>query len=142
MKTFTSENIKNLAVLGHAGSGKTTLCDALLFAAGEADRIGKNADSSLTLDFDPEEKKRKVSVSTAAYPIEWNNTKINLLDAPGLFDFAAGTREALTGAESAMVVLSGKSGLTVGAEQAVELAQKAKKPVDFAFFFNIILNFL
>lgn len=131
MKTFASENVKNLAVLGHAGSGKTTLCDAILFAAGEADRIGKNADSSLTLDFDPEEKKRKVSVSTAAYPIEWKDTKINLLDAPGLFDFAAGTREALTAAESAMVVLSGKSGLTVGAEQAVELAQKAKKPVCF-----------
>lgn len=131
MKTFITEKIKNIALLGHAGSGKTTLADAMIYAAGDIDRIGKNADSTLLLDFDVEEKKRKVSISSAVYPVIWNDTKINLLDAPGLFDFAGGTREALNAADSAMVVLSGKSGLTVGAEQAVDLCEKNKKPLAF-----------
>lgn len=131
MKDYTSDKIKNLALLGHAGSGKTTLADAFLFAAKEVDRIGKNADASLTLDFDAEEKKRKVSISTACYPIAHDDVKINLIDSPGLFDFAAGVREALSAAESSLVVLSGKSGLTVGAEQAVELSEKHKKPIAF-----------
>ena len=134
LKQYTSDKIKNIALLGHAGSGKTTLADAILFLGGAISHIGKNADSTLTLDFDPEEKKRKASVSMATYPIEWNDYKINLFDAPGLFDFAGGSREALTAADSAVIVLSGKSGFTVGAQQSYDLCAKNDKPV--AFFVN------
>lgn len=131
MKQFTTKNIKNLALLGHANSGKTTVADAIIYACGGNDRIGKTADGSSVMNYDPEEKKRGTSLITSAYPAVWNNTKINLLDAPGLFDFAAGVREALTAAESALIVLSGKSGLTVGAEQAYELAKENNKPTAF-----------
>ena len=131
MKQYQTELIKNLALLGHAGSGKTTVADAMIFAAGGTDRIGKTADGTTTMDYDAEEKKRGTSVITAVYPLEWQGKKINLLDAPGLFDFAAGVREALTAAESALIVLSGKSGLTVGAEQCFELAREQGKATAF-----------
>ncbi len=131
MKLYQTETIKNLALLGHAGSGKTTVADAMIFACGGTDRIGKTADGTTVMDYDPEEKKRSTSVLTSVYPLEWNNYKINLLDAPGLFDFAAGVCEALTAAESALIVLSGKSGLTVGAEQCFELAREQGKAAAF-----------
>lgn len=131
MKLYQTEAIKNLALLGHAGSGKTTVADAMILACGGTDRIGKTADGTTVMDYDPEEKKRGTSVLTAVYPLEWKDKKINLLDAPGLFDFAAGVREALTAAESALIVLSGKSGLTVGAEQCYELARAQGKATAF-----------
>ena len=131
MKQYPTESIKNLALLGHAGSGKTTVADAMLFAGKKTDRIGKTADGTTIMDYDPEEKKRGTSVLTSVYPLEWNDKKINILDAPGLFDFASGVREALTAAESALIVLSGKSGLTVGAEQCFELAREQGKAAAF-----------
>ncbi len=131
MKVYQTEFIQNLALLGHAGSGKTTVADAMIFAAGGTDRIGKTADGTTVMDYDPEEKKRATSVLTSVYPLEWKNKKMNLLDAPGLFDFAGGVREALTAAESALIVLSGKSGLTVGAEQCFELAREQGKATAF-----------
>lgn len=131
MKLYQTEAIKNLALLGHAGSGKTTVADAMILACGGTDRIGKTADGTTVMDYDPEEKKRGTSVLTSVYPLEWKEKKINLLDAPGLFDFAAGVREALTAAESALIVLSGKSGLTVGAEQCYELAREQGKATAF-----------
>ena len=131
MKQFSTNAIKNIALLGHANSGKTTVADAIIFAAGKSDRIGKTADGSSLMNFDAEEKKRGTSVLTSVYPVEWKDKKVNLLDAPGLFDFAAGIREALTAAESALIVLSGKSGLTVGAEQCFELAKEHNKSVAF-----------
>lgn len=131
MKQYQTENIRNIALLGHANSGKTTVADAILLACGGTDRIGKTVDGTTVMDFDPEEKKRGCSVHTAVCPAEWKNCKINLLDAPGLFDFAAGVREALTAAESALIVLSGKSGLTVGAEQCFELAREQGRAAAF-----------
>lgn len=131
MKHYIANKIKNIALLGHSNSGKSTLADAMLYCAGVIDRIGKNADASLTMDFDAEEKKRHVSVSTAVYPIEYNDAKINLLDAPGLFDFAGGVREALAAADSALIALSGKSGLSVGAELGYDEAKRQGKPVAF-----------
>ncbi len=131
MKQYQTEQIKNLALLGHANSGKTTVADAMIYACGGTDRIGKSAEGTAVMDYDPEEKKRGASVITAAYPIEWKDKKINLLDTPGLFDFAAGVREALTAAESALIVISGKSGLTVGAEQCYELAREQGKATAF-----------
>lgn len=131
MKQYPQNLIHNIALLGHGGSGKTTLADAMLFYAGATDRIGKTGDSTTVMDFDPEEKKRKVSVSTAVYALEAGGHKINLIDAPGLFDFAGGVCEALAAADSAIIAVSGKSGLTVGAKQSFEKARALGKSVAF-----------
>ena len=141
MKQYQTENIRNIALLGHANSGKTTVADAILLACGGTDRIGKTVDGTAVMDFDPEEKKRGCSVHMAVCPAEWKNCKINLLDAPGLFDFAAGVREALTAAESALIVLSGKSGLTVGAEQCFELAREQGRAAAFFVSKREIMSF-
>ena len=131
MKQYAGDLIKNVALLGHGGSGKTTLADAVLFYGKATERIGKSSDGTTVLDFDAEEKKRKVSVSTAVYALEIGSKKLNLIDAPGQFDFAGGVCEALDAADSAVVVISGKSGLTVGAKQAFEKARALGKSVGF-----------
>ena len=131
MKVYQSEQIKNIAFLGHSNSGKTTLADAIIYCCGEADRIGKTADGTAILDFDAEEKKRGCSVSTSAYALETAGQKINLIDAPGLFDFASGISEALTAADCAVITVSGKSGITVGAKQCFEKARAAKRATAF-----------
>ncbi|WP_312643644.1 elongation factor G [Hydrogenoanaerobacterium sp.] len=127
MRQYLADKIKNVALAGHGSSGKTSLAEALLFKAGATDRLGKVADANTICDFDPEETKRKVSVSMAVAPLTWGSTKINLLDTPGLFDFAAGFYEGVRAADSVMIVLSGKSGVTVGAEKAYKLATQLKK---------------
>lgn len=129
MKQFSTNNILNIALLGHANSGKSTVAEAMLHITGAVERMGKAADKNLTMNYDPEERRRGITVSTAVFPVEWQGKKINLLDAPGLFDFAAGVREALNAAETALLVLSGKSGLTVGAEQCLELAQENNRSI-------------
>ena len=134
MKQYSANNILNLALLGHGGSGKTTLADAFLYYGKVIDRIGSTEDATTFMDFDAEEKKRKVSIGTAVCPIEVFDKKINLLDVPGLFDFAGSVSEALCAADNALIVLSGKSGLTVGAEQSFDKAKALGKPV--AFFVN------
>ena len=131
MKQYPQNLIQNVALLGHGGSGKTTLADAMLFYAGATDRIGKIGDNTTVMDFDPEEKKRKTSVSTSVYALEIGGQKLNIIDAPGLFDFAGGVCEALAAADSAIITISGKSGLTVGAKQAYEKARALKKSVAF-----------
>ena len=131
MKQYNGEKIKNIALLGHGGSGKTTLADAIFYYAGAVERIGKTADSTTVMDFDPEEKKRKVSVSTSCYAAEIGAYKLNIIDTPGLFDFAAGISEGLAAADSVLITISGKSGLTVGAKQAYEKARKLGKSVAF-----------
>jgi len=131
LKQYSADLIKNIALLGHGGSGKTTLADAILFYGKASERIGKSADGTSVMDFDAEEKKRKVSVSTAVYALEMGDKKLNLIDAPGQFDFAGGIQEALAAADSAVIVISGKSGLTVGAKQAFEKARAMGKSVGF-----------
>ena len=131
MKHYSENLIKNVALLGHGGSGKTTLADSILFYAKASDRIGKSADGSSLLDFDPEEKKRASSVSTAVYALEIEGKKLNIIDAPGQFDFAGGIYEALAAADSAIITISGKSGLTVGAKQAFDRARALNKSVGF-----------
>lgn len=131
MKNYSENAVKNIAFLGHGGSGKTTLADAVLYYTKATDRIGKTPEGTAAMDFDPEEKKRGVSVSTSVFALEHNGLKINLIDAPGQFDFAAGVSEALAAADSAVITVSGKSGLTVGAKQCFKKARAQNKSVAF-----------
>ncbi len=131
MKNYAANQIRNIALLGHGSSGKTTLADAILYYGKAIERIGKTTDGTATMDFDPEEKKRKVSVGTSVYSLEFEDSKINLIDAPGLFDFAGGVCEAVTAADAGVIVISGKSGLTVGAKQSFQKLRDAGKSAAF-----------
>ena len=122
MKVYQADSIRNIALAGHASKGKTTLAEALLNIAGATERIGKVADGTAVTDYDAEEKKRKISVSCAVAPVEYKNTKINIIDTPGLFDFAEGAAEGIRAAETAIIVVSARSGLAVGAEKAFKAA--------------------
>ncbi|MFI3325581.1 MAG: elongation factor G [Clostridia bacterium] len=124
MNQFSAKNIINLAVLGHGGAGKTSLVEAMLYLSGGSDRRGKIAEGNTVCDYDPEEIKRKASVSTAVAPMQWKNKKLNIIDAPGLFDFEGGLYEATRAADTALIVLAGKSGIQVGTEKAMEIANE------------------
>ncbi len=117
--------------MGHGGDGKTSLAEALLFYTKGTDRLGKTADGNTVCDFDPEEIKRKISISTALAPVEWKNTKINILDTPGYFDFEGEVRQALSAVETALIVVSAKDGVNVGTEKAFKLAKAKGVPVMF-----------
>ncbi len=132
MKAYSANNIRNIAVLGHGGKGKTTLCEAMLYTAGATDRLGRVADGNTVLDFDAEEKRRKSSVSSAMAAIEWDHTKLNIIDAPGLFDFAGGAAEAVRAAEAVLIVTSAGSGVDVGTEKAFKAAEKSGAAKFFA----------
>ncbi len=134
VKVYSAKQIRNVAFVGHAGSGKTSVAEACWYMTGQAERLGKVADGNTVSDFDPEEIRRGASVSTAILPLEWKETKINVLDTPGLFDFAGGRQEGVRAAGSAVIVLSGKSGVTVGAEKGFAAAQKKK--IATLFFVN------
>ena len=131
MKNYSADKIKNIAFLGHGNSGKSTLASSVLFYGGAIERIGNTSEGTSVFDFDAEEKKRGCSVSTSVYALEKGDVKLNLIDAPGLFDFAGGVSEALAAADSVIVTISGKSGLTVGAKQSFEKARAAGKAVGF-----------
>ncbi len=118
MKLYETSNIKNFCLLGHGNSGKTSLAEAMLLTAGNIDRLGRTQDGNTVMDFDPEEIKRKFSISTSLAACEWNGVKFNILDTPGYFDFVGEVQQALRVSDAAIIVLSGKSGLTVGAEKA------------------------
>lgn len=124
MNQYQAKNIINVAIAGHGGSGKTSLAEAMLYLAGASDRRGKVGDGNTVCDSDPEEIKRQTSVSAAVAPLEWKNKKINLLDAPGLFDFEGGVCEAMRAADTALMVIAGKSGVAVGTEKAMAAAEK------------------
>ena len=124
MKQYDAKHIINIAMAGHSGAGKTSLAEAMLYLSKASDRLGKIADGNTQLDFDAEEIRRKVSIVTAVAPVEWKNTKINIIDTPGLFDFEGGVYEGYRAAESAVIVVSGKDGINVGTEKAVKAADK------------------
>ena len=134
MNTYPAKNIINVAMAGHSGAGKTSLAEAMLYLAGASDRRGKVGEGNTVWDSDPEEIRRKTSVSTAVAPFEWKNKKINLLDTPGLFDFQGGLYEAARAAESVVIVLAGKSGVSVGTEKAFAAAEK--RGLSKIFFVN------
>ena len=120
--------IRNICLLGHSGSGKTALAESLLYMTGAIDRIGKNADGNTVCDYDPEEIRRNVSLSTAVVPLEYHNAKINLLDTPGGFDFSGAVVEALRAADAAILVISAKDGITVGFEKAWKYCEERNMP--------------
>lgn len=136
MNSYKMENIRNVAVMGHGKCGKSSIIEAMLFNSGAINRIGKNADGTLTSDFDIEETKRQMSISTSIAPIEWKDNKLNMLDTPGYFDFVGEVKEGVRAADSALIVLSGRSGVSVGTEQTFKFAKQ--KGVPTVFFVNKI----
>ncbi|MCM1286417.1 MAG: elongation factor G [Acetobacter sp.] len=120
--SIKSENIRNIALVGHASKGKTTLCEALLYSAKATERIGKTADGNTVSDFDAEEKKRKISINSSVASTEYKGKTVNIIDTPGLFDFAMGANEGVRAADTAVIVVSARSGLAVGAEKAFKNA--------------------
>jgi len=128
MANYPVNKIRNVCLMGHGGDGKTSLIESLLNIAGVTARVGKVTDGNTVCDFDPEEIKRKFSISTAVAPVEWDGCKINLLDTPGFFDFESEVSCALRVAESALIVATGKTGPGVGTEKAWERCQKLEMP--------------
>ncbi len=128
MNIYTTDKIRNVALLGHGGCGKTSLAEAMAYLSGITSRMGKVDDGNTVSDFGKEEQKRKISISTSVIPIEWEGHKINILDTPGFFDFAGEVEEAISAAGAAIIVVNGKSGVEVGAQKAWELCEKYKLP--------------
>ncbi|MDE7301373.1 MAG: elongation factor G [Clostridia bacterium] len=126
---LNSKNIKNIAVIGHSGEGKTTLCEAMLFNAGVIDRMGKTADGTTVMDFDEVEKAKKISVYTSLAHLEWKGMKINLLDLPGFYDFEGERHEALAACGGAVLVIGANGVLPIGAESVVDYCLKLSKPL-------------
>ncbi|MFR8547705.1 MAG: elongation factor G [Lachnospiraceae bacterium] len=128
MNVYTTNKIRNVVILGHGGSGKTSLVESMAYLTGITSRLGNVAEGNTISDFDKEEIKRKFSISTTMVPIIWGDTKINILDTPGYFDFLGEAEEAAAAADAAVIVVNGKNGVEVGTEKAWELCEKYKLP--------------
>ena len=136
MNQYIAKNIRNVVFAGHASAGKTSLVEAAYYLTGKSDRLGSIAEGNTISDFDPEEIRRKSSISASVTPCEWKDVKINVIDTPGQFDFTGGLREGIRAAGSAVIVISGKSGVSVGAEKAFDAA--GEKGIAKMFFINKI----
>ena len=123
------ENIRNVAVIGHSGEGKTSVCEAILFNARATDRLGKVTEGNTVTDYDEQEIARKMSISLSVAYMMWDNVKINLLDVPGFYDFEGELSEALRAAGGALIVTGASGALTVGAEKAIDVCLKNKIPM-------------
>ncbi|MBE5900764.1 MAG: elongation factor G [Lachnospiraceae bacterium] len=128
MNVFTTDKIRNVVILGHGGCGKTSLIEAMAYLAGDISRMGKVEDGNTISDYDKEEIKRLFSIQTSVIPIVWGDTKINFLDTPGYFDFVGEVEEAVSVADAAIIVVSGKNGVEVGTKKAWELCDKYNLP--------------
>ena len=126
--SYSVQNIRNVCLLGHSGSGKTSLAESLLFMTGAIDRMGRVADGNTVCDYDPEEVKRQISLSTAVAPIDYKGCRINVLDTPGAFDFSGEVMEALRAADAAIIVASAKDGVSVGVEKAWKYCEERNMP--------------
>ncbi len=136
MFDYETKNIRNVCLISHGNAGKTSLCEALLYKAGATDRLGKVLDGNTVSDYDSEEIKRKISINTTLNPLEWKNVKINILDTPGYSDFIGEQLEGIEAADNALIMVSGKSGVSAGTERSWNYAQQRKMPV--MFFVNKI----
>ncbi len=128
MNVYTTDKIRNVVLLGHGGCGKSSLVEAMAYLAGLTTRMGKVTDGNTISDFDEEEITRKFSIHTSLIPIPWKDTKINILDTPGYFDFIGETEEAVSAADAAVIVVSGKAGVETGTKKAWELCEKYHLP--------------
>ena len=128
MNVYTTDKIRNVVILGHGGAGKTSLVESMAYLSGITSRLGNVAEGNTVSDFDKEEVKRKFSISTSMIPIIWGDTKINILDTPGYFDFVGEAEEAAAAADAAIIVVNGKNGVEVGTEKAWDLCEKYKLP--------------
>ncbi|MBB6698720.1 elongation factor G [Clostridium algidicarnis] len=131
MKEYKTKNLRNVGIIGHSGSGKTTLAEALLYYTKTTDRMGKIEEGNTISDFDLEEKKRKISISSSILPFQWEDTKVNLIDIPGYFDFVGESIQGMRAVDVAMIVTSGVSGIQVGTEKAWNYVNKIKLPRTF-----------
>ena len=128
MNVFTNDKIRNVVLLGHGGCGKTSLAEAMAYLAGLTNRMGTVADGNTISDYDKEETKRLFSIHTSLIPIPWGDVKINILDTPGYFDFIGEVEEAVSAADAAIIVVSGKAGIETGTKRAWNLCEKYKLP--------------
>ena len=128
MKVYTTDKIRNVVLLGHGGCGKTTLVEAMAYLSGLTTRMGKVTDGNTISDYDKEEAKRLFSVNTSVVPILWEDHKINILDTPGYFGFVGEVEEAVSVADAAIIVVSGKAGIEVGTKKAWDICEKYKLP--------------
>lgn len=128
MNVYTTDKIRNVVLMGHGGSGKTTLVEAMAYLSGITTRMGKVTDGNTISDYDKEETKRLFSVNTSVVPIIWEDVKINILDTPGYFGFVGEVEEAASVADAAIIVVSGKSGIEVGTQKAWDMCEKYKLP--------------
>ena len=131
MKDYTINNLRNVGIIGHSSSGKTSLTEALLFYSNTTDRLGKVEEGTTVSDFDQEEKKRNISISTSITPLEWKKIKINLVDIPGYFDFVGESIEGMRAVDVATIVVCGSAGVQVGTEKAWDYCNKIKLPRTF-----------
>ena len=129
MKDYPVSKLRNVVLLGHGRAGKTSLAEAMLFCAGASDRLGSVQAGTTVSDYDGEETKRLCSVNMSLLPVEWNEAKINFIDTPGYFDFVGEQLEGISAADGAVLVISGKSGISVGAEKAWKLCEKNEIPL-------------
>ncbi len=128
MNVYTTDKIRNVVLLGHGGSGKTTLVEAMAYLSGITTRMGKVTDGNTISDYDKEETRRLFSINTSVVPIIWEDTKINILDTPGSFGFVGEVEEAVSAADAAIIVVSGKAGIEVGTQKAWEICEQYKLP--------------
>jgi len=134
---YLAKDIRNVCLMGHKGYGKTTLTEALLYYSKATDRLGKVEQGNTVSDFDPEEVKRKLSISLTVNPFTYKNTKINLIDTPGFYDFEGEQNSALSAVDTAIIVITSKTTVSVGTEKAMLKCRLKKKPV---VFFNLGLD--
>ena len=128
MKVYTTDKIRNVVLLGHGGCGKTSLAEAMAYLAGLTNRMGTVADGNTISDYDKEETKRHFSIHTSVIPIPWGDVKVNILDTPGYFDFIGEAEEAVSAADAAIIVISGKAGIESGTKRAWQICEKYKLP--------------
>lgn len=134
MKHYPASQIRNVAILGHSGSGKTSLAEAVLYIAGAIDRLGKSNDGTTVMDFDPEEQRRHISINTSVASCVYEDVIFNIIDTPGDFDFMGEVMQGLRVADTAVVNVSARSGVSVGVEKSVRFIETQGIP--YAFFVN------
>ena len=128
MKVYKTENVRNLALVGHSGSGKTNLTESMLFQSGATKRLGNVTDKNTLSDFSKEEMERGTSIGTSIIPVEWRNFKVNIIDTPGYMDFSGEVIGALRASEAALIVIDATSGIEVGTERAWKYAENIGLP--------------